>query len=112
MSIRLTKVKSFRAHCVGYHLGPLQVSPLSACMDYWPYSASHPACCEYVASLCRAAVCRPQIVITLRQEGHCFLVVCSSPWPRKEFDWNGDVATGVDCVPQRLNSLRNIYPKG
>ena len=46
------------------------------------------------------------------QEGHCFLVVCSSPWPRKEFDWNGDVATRVDCVPQRLNSLRNIYPKG
>ena len=37
---------------------------------------------------------------------------CSSPWPRKEFDWNGDVATRVDCVPQRLNSLRNIYPKG
>ena len=35
-----------------------------------------------------------------------------SPWPRKEFDWNGDVATRVDCVPQRLNSLRNIYPKG
>ena len=27
------------------------------------------------------------------QEGHCFLVVYSSPWPRKEFDWNGDVAT-------------------
>ena len=27
-------------------------------------------------------------------------------------DWNGDVATRVDCVPQRLNSLRNIYPKG
>ena len=47
-----------------------------------------------------------------RKEGHCFLVVCSSPWPRKEFDWNGDVATRVDCVPQRLNSLRNIYPKG
>ena len=41
-----------------------------------------------------------------------FLVVCSSPWPRKEFDWNGDVATRVDCVPQRLNSLRNIYTKG
>ena len=37
---------------------------------------------------------------------------CSSPWPRKEVDWNGDVATRVDCVPQRLNSLRNIYPKG
>ena len=37
---------------------------------------------------------------------------CSSPWPRKEFDWNGDVATRVDCVSQRLNSLRNIYPKG
>ena len=30
------------------------------------------------------------------QERHCFLVVCSSPWPRKEFDWNGDVATRVD----------------
>ena len=37
---------------------------------------------------------------------------CSSPWPHKEFDWNGDVATRVDCVPQRLDSLRNIYPKG
>ena len=37
---------------------------------------------------------------------------CSSPWPRKEFDWNGDVATRVDCVPQRLDSLRNIYAKG
>ena len=46
------------------------------------------------------------------QEGHCFLVICSSPWPRKEFDWNGDVATRVDCVPQRLNSLGNIYAKG
>ena len=46
------------------------------------------------------------------QEEHCFLVVCSSPWPRKEFDWNGDVATRVDCVSQRLNSLGNIYPKG
>ena len=30
----------------------------------------------------------------------------------KEFDWIGDVATRVDCVPQKLNSLRNIYPKG
>ena len=46
------------------------------------------------------------------QEGHCFLVVYSSPWPRKEFDLNGDIATRVDCVLQRLNSLRNIYPKG
>ena len=27
------------------------------------------------------------------------------------FDWNGDVATRVDCVPQRLNSLGNIYTK-
>ena len=55
------------------------------------------------------------LVMTSRpvgQEGHSFLVVCTSPWPRKEFDWNGDVATLVDCVPQRLNSLRNIYPKG
>ena len=31
-----------------------------------------------------------------------FLVVCSSSWPRKEFDWNGDIATRVACVPQRL----------
>ena len=46
------------------------------------------------------------------QEGHCIFSCWSSPWPRKEFDWNGDVATRVDCVPQRLNSLRNIYPKG
>ena len=29
-----------------------------------------------------------------------------------DFLWNGDVATRVDCVPQRLNSSRNIYPKG
>ena len=40
---------------------------------------------------------------TVGQEGHCFLVACSTPWPRKECDWNGDVATRVDCVPQRLN---------
>ena len=46
------------------------------------------------------------------QEGHCFYSCCSSPWPRKEFDWNGDVATRMDCVPQKLNSSRNIYPKG
>ena len=46
------------------------------------------------------------------QEEHCFLVVCSSPRPPKEFDWNGDVATRVDRVPQRLNSLKNTYPKG
>ena len=55
-----------------------------------------------------------EVVMTSRpvgQEGHCFFSCCSSPWPRKEFDWNGDVATRVDCVPQRLNSLRNIYPK-
>ena len=40
-----------------------------------------------------------EVVMTSRpvdQEGHCFLVVCSSPRPRKEFDWNGDVATRVD----------------
>ena len=55
-----------------------------------------------------------EVVMTSRpvgQDGHCFLVVALQ-WPRKEFDWNGDVATRVDCVPQRLNFLRNIYPKG
>ena len=28
------------------------------------------------------------------------------------FDWNGDVATRVDCVPQRLNSLRKYLYEG
>ena len=39
-----------------------------------------------------------EVVMTSRpvgQEGRCSLVVCSSPWPRKKFDWNGDVATRV-----------------
>ena len=35
------------------------------------------------------------------QEGHCFLVVALHPGHVKEFDWNDDVATRVDCVPQR-----------
>ena len=45
------------------------------------------------------------------REGHCFLVAALHPGHVKSY-WNGDVATRVDCVPQRLNSLRNIYPKG
>ena len=30
------------------------------------------------------------------KEEHCFLVVALHP-ARNEFDWNGDVATRVDC---------------
>ena len=32
--------------------------------------------------------------------GRTLLCSCSSPWPRKEFDWNGDVATRLGCVPR------------
>ena len=53
-----------------------------------------------------------QLISCYQGEEQQLISCCSSPWSRKEFDWNGDVATRVDCVPQRLNSLRNIYAKG
>ena len=53
---RLTKVQSPPAHCVGHHLNPLQVLPLSACVDYWPYLASLPPCCKYIVSLFKITV--------------------------------------------------------
>ena len=40
------------------------------------------------------------------QEGHCFLVVCSSPWPRKEFDWNGDVAAMSHAADRHSTDLQ------
>ena len=46
------------------------------------------------------------------QEGHCFLVVCSSPWPRKEFDWNGDVATRVDMRTTKGKFLKKYLSEG
>ena len=46
------------------------------------------------------------------QEGHCFLVVCSSPWPRKEFDWNGDVATRVDMRTTKVKFFKKYLCEG
>ena len=46
------------------------------------------------------------------QEGHCFLVVCSSPWPRKEFDWNGDVATRVDMRTTKVKFFKKYLSEG
>ena len=46
------------------------------------------------------------------QEGHCFLVVCSSPWSRKEFDWNGDVATRVDMRTTKVKFFRKYLSEG
>ena len=46
------------------------------------------------------------------QEGHCSLVVCSSPWPRKEFDWNGDVATRVDMRTTRVKFFKKYLSEG
>ena len=46
------------------------------------------------------------------QEGHCFLVVCSSPWPRKEFDWNGDVATRVDMRTTKVKFFKKYFSEG
>ena len=48
----------------------------------------------------------------LGQEGHCFLVVCSSPWPRKEFDWNGDVATRVDMRTTKVKFFKKYLSEG
>ena len=46
------------------------------------------------------------------QEGHCFLVVCSSPWPRKEFDWNGDTATRVDMHTTKVKFFKKYLSEG
>ena len=46
------------------------------------------------------------------QEGHYFLVVCSSPWPRKEFDWNGDVATRVDMRTTKVKFFKKYLSEG
>ena len=54
-------------------------------------------------------VCNP--LVWLRHHSSQTLSV-TIPVKLFPFDWNGDVATRVDCVPQRLNSLRNIYAKG
>ena len=48
----------------------------------------------------------------LGQEGHCSLVVCSSPWPRKEFDWNGDVATRVDMRTTKVKFFKKYLSEG
>ena len=39
------------------------------------------------------------------------LPVCSSPWPRKEFDWNGDVATRVD-MPTKVKFFKKYLFEG
>ena len=62
-----------------------------------------------------ARVKSKQLVMTSRpvgQEGHCFLVVCSSPWPRKEFDWNGDVATRVDMRTTKVKFFKKYLSEG
>ena len=46
------------------------------------------------------------------QEGQCCLVVCSSPWPRKEFDWNGDVATRVDMRTTKVKFFNKYLSEG
>ena len=46
------------------------------------------------------------------QEGHCSLVVCSSPWPRKESDWNGDVATRVDMRTTKVKFFKKYLSEG
>ena len=46
------------------------------------------------------------------QEGRCSLVVCSSPWPRKEFDWNGDVATRVDMRTTKVKFFKKYLSEG
>ena len=42
----------------------------------------------------------------------CSLVVCSSPWPRKEFDWNGDVATRVDMRTTKVKFFKKYLSEG
>ena len=46
------------------------------------------------------------------QEGRCSLVVCSSPWLRKEFDWNGDVATRVDMRTTKVRFFKKYLFEG
>ena len=46
------------------------------------------------------------------QEGHCSLVVCSSPWQRKEFDWNGDVATRMDMRTTKVKFFNKYLFEG
>ena len=46
------------------------------------------------------------------QEGHCFLVVCSSPWPCKEFDRNGDVANRVDMRTTKAKIFKKYLSEG
>ena len=46
------------------------------------------------------------------QEGHCSLVVCSSPWPSKEFDCNGDVATRVDMRTTKVKFFKKYLSEG
>ena len=56
-----------------------------------------------------------EVVMTSRpvgQEGHCSLVVCSSPWPRKEFDWKGDVATRVDMRTTKVKLFKKYLSEG
>ena len=56
-----------------------------------------------------------EVVMTSRpvgQEGRCSLVVCSSPWPRKEFDWNGDVATRVDMRTTKVKFFKKYLSEG
>ena len=40
------------------------------------------------------------------------LVACSSPWPRKEFDWNGDVATRVDMRITKVKFFKKYLSEG
>ena len=45
--------------------------------------------------------------------GRTFLFSCwSSPWPRKEFDWNGDVATRVDMRTTKVKFFKKYLSKG
>ena len=46
------------------------------------------------------------------QKKHCFLVVCFSPWPRKEFVWNGDVATRVNMRTTKVKIFKNYLAEG
>ena len=46
------------------------------------------------------------------QEGHCFYSCCSLSWPRKEFDWNGDVATRVDMRTTKIKFCKKYLSEG
>ena len=45
------------------------------------------------------------------QEGHCFLVV-APPWPRIEFDWNGDVDTRVVMRTAKVKFFKKYLSEG